>query len=55
MELLWLCFLPTRYLPWLMPTEEILLVLVAAGSIALSYSIPIAATIMLLLGIAIVN
>jgi amino acid transporter len=36
-------------------TEEILLVLVAAGSAALSYSIPIAATIMLLLGIVILS
>jgi amino acid transporter len=36
-------------------TEEILLVLVAAGSTALSYSIPIAATIMLLLGIVILS
>jgi amino acid transporter len=36
-------------------TEEILLVLVAAGSMALSYSIPIAATIMLLLGIVILS
>jgi amino acid transporter len=36
-------------------TEEILLVLVAAGSTALSYSIPIAAVIMLLLGIVILS
>jgi amino acid transporter len=36
-------------------TEEILLVLVAAGSTALGYSIPIAATIMLLLGIVILS
>lgn len=36
-------------------TEEILLVLIAAGSSALSYSIPIAATIMLLLGIVILS
>jgi amino acid transporter len=36
-------------------TEEILLVLVAAGSSALSYSIPIAAVIMLLLGIVILS
>lgn len=36
-------------------TEEILLVLIAAGSTALSYSIPIAATIMLLLGIVILS
>ncbi len=36
-------------------TEEILLVLVAAGSNALSYSIPIAAVIMLLLGIVILS
>ncbi len=36
-------------------TEEILLVLVAAGNTALSYSIPIAAVIMLLLGIVIVS
>jgi amino acid transporter len=36
-------------------TEEILLVLVAAGSTALGYSIPIAATIMLLLGIVITS
>jgi amino acid transporter len=36
-------------------TEEILLVLVAAGGTALSYSIPIAATIMLLLGIVILS
>jgi amino acid transporter len=36
-------------------TEEILVVLIAAGSTALSYSIPIAATIMLLLGIVILS
>jgi amino acid transporter len=36
-------------------TEEILLVLIAAGSTALSYSIPIAAVIMLLLGIVILS
>ncbi|AFY94005.1 hypothetical protein Cha6605_2973 [Chamaesiphon minutus PCC 6605] len=36
-------------------TEEILLVLVAAGSSALGYSIPIAAVIMLLLGIVILS
>jgi amino acid transporter len=36
-------------------TQEILLVLVIAGSSALSYSIPIAATIMLLLAIVIVS
>lgn len=36
-------------------TEEILLVLVAAGSTALGYSIPIAAVIMLLLGIVILS
>ena len=36
-------------------TEEILLVLVAAGSTALRYSIPIAAVIMLLLGIVILS
>jgi amino acid transporter len=36
-------------------TEEILLVLVAAGSTALSYSVPIAAVIMLLLAIVILS
>jgi amino acid transporter len=36
-------------------TEEILLVLVLAGSTAMSYSIPIAAVIMLLLGIVILS
>jgi amino acid transporter len=36
-------------------TQEILLVLVIAGSSALSYSIPIAATIMVLLGIVILS
>lgn len=36
-------------------TEEILLVLVAAGSTALNYSIPIAAVIVLLLGIVILS
>jgi amino acid transporter len=36
-------------------TEEILLVLIGAGSTALSYSIPIAAVIMLLLGIVILS
>ena len=36
-------------------TEEILLVLVLAGSTALSYSIPIAAVIMILLGIVILS
>ncbi len=36
-------------------TEEILLVLVLAGSTALSYSIPIAAVIMMLLGIVILS